>query len=63
MVGVVPVTVPVGGIDVDLGVTGPFSTADNQPGIKEIRTGITVVNPGLITSMGPASLSHRLAPS
>ena len=46
VVSMVPVTVPVGGADVDLGVSGPLCTSYDYSGIEEIRPGITVVFSG-----------------
>jgi hypothetical protein len=39
----VSVTVPVGGIDMDLGIACPLSAADDKTRAEEIRTGVTVI--------------------
>lgn len=46
-VGLVTMPIPVGGTQVDLNVSRPFSRTDTQSGIEEIGAGIAIVQTGL----------------
>ncbi len=44
LVAVVPMGIPVGGLDMNLHVADPFPASYHNPGIAEIRTGISVIS-------------------
>jgi hypothetical protein len=57
------VTVPVGRADMDLGVPRPLGAPYDQSCIEEIRSGVTVIYSGLITSIVSGLPVAQLPPS